>query len=154
MVRGVLTAASAEPLKSRFLDDREPPAVWPYAEGTVRGISLAPLYKGAPKAALHDPSSPDGKRLATASSDQSAKVWDAASGQDLFTFKGHTLYVNSVAWSLDGKRLATASSDGTVQIYAMDVRLLLDLARKRVTREFTPDECKGYFQSEKCPPLP
>ena len=55
MVRGVPTAASAEPLKSRFLEDREPPAVWPYAEGKVRGISLAPLYKGAPKAALQDP---------------------------------------------------------------------------------------------------
>jgi WD40 repeat protein len=81
-------------------------------------------------------------------------VWDAVSGQELFTFKGHTLYVNSVAWSLDGKRLATASSDGTVRIYAMDVRLLLDLARKRVTRDLTPDECKRYFQAERCPPLP
>jgi len=55
MVRGVPTAASAEPLKSHFLEDREPPAVWSYAEGKVRGISLAPLYKGAPKAALRDP---------------------------------------------------------------------------------------------------
>ncbi len=55
MVRGVPTAASAEPLKSRLLEDREPPAVWPYAEGKVRGISLAPLYKLAPKAALRDP---------------------------------------------------------------------------------------------------
>jgi hypothetical protein len=55
MVRGVPTAASAEPLKSHFLEDHEPPAVWQYAEGKVRGISLAPLYKGAPKAALRDP---------------------------------------------------------------------------------------------------
>lgn len=55
MARGVPTAASAEPLKSRLLEDREPPAVWPYAEGKLRGISLAPLYKGAPKAALRDP---------------------------------------------------------------------------------------------------
>ena|SRR5258707_12590897 len=55
LVRGVPTGASAEPLKSRFLEDGDPPAVWPYAEGKVRGISLAPLYKGAPKAALRDP---------------------------------------------------------------------------------------------------
>jgi len=34
---------------------RNPPEVWPYVEGKVRGISLAPLYKGAPKAALRDP---------------------------------------------------------------------------------------------------
>ena len=55
MTRGVPTAGAAEPLKSRFLGDGEPPAVWPYPEGRVRGISLAPLYKGAPKAALRDP---------------------------------------------------------------------------------------------------
>ena len=55
MARGVPTAAAAEPLKSRLVEDNEPPTVWPYAEGKVRGISLAPLYKGAPKAALGDP---------------------------------------------------------------------------------------------------
>jgi DNA-binding transcriptional MocR family regulator len=55
MVRGVPTGASAAPLKSRLLQDTEPLTVWPYAEGKVRGISLAPLYKGAPKAALRDP---------------------------------------------------------------------------------------------------
>ena len=54
MTRGIPTAAAAEPLKSRFVDDKEPPTVWPYAEGKVRGLSLAPLYKGAPKAALRD----------------------------------------------------------------------------------------------------
>ena len=54
MVRGVPTGASAAPLKSHLLQDPEPPTVWPYAEGKVRGISLAPLYKGAPKAALRD----------------------------------------------------------------------------------------------------
>ena len=55
LVRGVPTSASAEPLKSHFLEDGEPPTVWPFAEGKIRGISLAPLYGGAPKAALRDP---------------------------------------------------------------------------------------------------
>ncbi len=54
LVRGVPTATAAEPLKSRLLDDGEPPTVWPYAEGKVRGISIAPLNKGAPKGALVD----------------------------------------------------------------------------------------------------
>lgn len=54
MTRGIPTAAAAEPLKSRFLDDKESPTVWPYSEGKVRGLSLAPLYRGAPKAALRD----------------------------------------------------------------------------------------------------
>ena len=54
MVRGVPTALAAEPLKSQFVPDGEPPTVWPYAEGKVRGLSLEPLYKGAPKAAMND----------------------------------------------------------------------------------------------------
>ena len=34
--------------------------------------------------------SPDGKRLASASEDNTVKVWDAATGQELLTLKGHT----------------------------------------------------------------
>jgi hypothetical protein len=52
LVRGVPTAAA--PLKSHFLDDGEPPPVWPYPDGCVRGLSFSPLYKNAPKAALLD----------------------------------------------------------------------------------------------------
>jgi hypothetical protein len=54
MVRGIPTATATEPLKSLFLEDGEPPPVWPYANGTVRGTSFLPLYKGAPQAALLD----------------------------------------------------------------------------------------------------
>jgi WD40 repeat protein len=35
--------------------------------------------------------SSDGKRLATGSGDQTAKLWDAATGQELFSLKGHAL---------------------------------------------------------------
>ena len=58
--------------------------------------------------------SPDGKRLASASGgsatrwNREVKVWDAQTGQELLTLKGHTGIVNSVAFSPDGKRLASA----------------------------------------------
>ena len=54
----------------------------------------------------------------------------------------------------DGKHLATASEDGTVKVYALGIRELLKLARSRVTRDFTPDECKRHFQSGTCLALP
>ena len=50
--------------------------------------------------------------------------------------------------------MGVESEDGTVQVYAMDVYDLLKLARSRVTRNLTPDECIRYFQSKTCPPLP
>ena len=56
--------------------------------------------------------SPDGKRLASASGDRTVKVWDAATGQEILTLKGHTDSVTSVAFSPDGKRIASCRPDG------------------------------------------
>ena len=64
--------------------------------------------------------SPDGKRLATASDDQTAKVWDAETGKELLTLRGHSATVYGVAYSPDGKRLATASEDGTAKVWDAD----------------------------------
>jgi WD40 repeat protein len=61
--------------------------------------------------------SPDGTRLATASFDGTAKVWDAIKGQDLFALEGHTGGVSGVAFSPDGTRLATGSGDQTAKVW-------------------------------------
>ena len=55
MSRGVLTSYAAEPLRHQVSPGDEPPPVWPYADGKDRGMSLQPLYKTAPFAALRDP---------------------------------------------------------------------------------------------------
>jgi WD40 repeat protein len=97
--------------------------------------------------------SPDGTRLATASFDKTAKVWDATSGQVLRTLAGHTAAVRSVVFSPDGTRLATASADKTVRLYAMNIEDLLALARTRVTRSLKAEECQKYLHAP-CPPAP
>ncbi len=55
MTRGVPTAHAAPPLAEAFVADIEPPPVWPYPDGTVRGMTFSPLYKSAPHAAQVDP---------------------------------------------------------------------------------------------------
>jgi WD40 repeat protein/tRNA A-37 threonylcarbamoyl transferase component Bud32 len=61
--------------------------------------------------------SPDGRSLAAASKDETASVWDVATGQPRFKLLGHTNEVNSIVYSPDGKTLATASEDGTVRLW-------------------------------------
>jgi len=61
--------------------------------------------------------SPDGKRLASGSNDFTVKAWDAASGLETRTLKGHTSVVNSVAFSPDSQHLASAGHDGTVKVW-------------------------------------
>jgi hypothetical protein len=55
MTRGVPTRYASSPLKQHLEQGKEPPPVWPHAEGSVRGYSYAPLHKNVPKAALADP---------------------------------------------------------------------------------------------------
>jgi eukaryotic-like serine/threonine-protein kinase len=49
--------------------------------------------------------SQDGERIVTGSVDQTAKLWDAASGAELLTFKGHSDRILAVAFSPDGQRI-------------------------------------------------
>nr|WP_194283018.1 pentapeptide repeat-containing protein [Saccharothrix syringae] len=63
--------------------------------------------------------SPDGTQLATAgSSDGTARIWNATTGETLHTLTTHSGSVWGVAFSPDGTQLATAgSSDGTARIW-------------------------------------
>src|SRR5262249_28777328 len=61
--------------------------------------------------------SPDGKRLASGSTHGRVRVWDAQTGQEVLTLRGHTGTVASVCFSPDGKCLASASSDKTVRLW-------------------------------------
>jgi WD40 repeat protein/sterol desaturase/sphingolipid hydroxylase (fatty acid hydroxylase superfamily) len=61
--------------------------------------------------------SADGRRIVSGSEDKTAKVWDAATGEELRTLTGHQRPVRCVAISADGQRLASGSYDKTVKVW-------------------------------------
>jgi WD40 repeat protein len=61
--------------------------------------------------------SPDGARLATASFDGTARLWDARTGAETLALRGHAGQASALAFGPDGARLATASLDNTVRLW-------------------------------------
>jgi WD40 repeat protein len=70
--------------------------------------------------------SPDGKRIVTGGAsisfpkrpvENTARIWDATTGQYLLTLQGHQATVFSVAFSPDGWSIVTASADGTAKVW-------------------------------------
>jgi hypothetical protein len=67
--------------------------------------------------------SPDGQILATASYDNTVKLW-RSDGSLIATLQGHTQPVMSVSFSPDGKMIASGSQDGTVRLWDPNGKLI------------------------------
>lgn len=85
--------------------------------------------------------SPDLGRLFSAGSDDFVKIWDLSTGEELQRIRisrpadGH--------W-VDDDHIIVATEAGVWTTLTLDLGELLELARSRLTRDFTPEECTAY----------
>jgi hypothetical protein len=61
--------------------------------------------------------SSDGKLLASASCDGTARIWDVATGKALRVLEGHRGFVDAVLFLPGGEVLATGGEDGTIRLW-------------------------------------
>jgi hypothetical protein len=69
--------------------------------GPIRGVAVTP----------------DGTRIVTGSTDNTAWVWDASTGAKLLQLKGHTGPISNVTVTTDGTRVVTGSDDNTARVW-------------------------------------
>ena len=97
------------------------------ADGAVRiwtsaGVSTA-ILRGAGGAISDVRFNPAGNLIAAASDDQTALVWEFASGRLVHVLRGHEGAVRTVQFHPSGDRLLTSSEDGSARVWQLSVGL-------------------------------
>ncbi|KAJ1849224.1 ribosome assembly [Coemansia sp. RSA 2708] len=128
----------------RDRDDAQRRARERYAEASGRGVRLVsgsddftmhlwapdtsnkPLARmtGHQKVVNHVSFSPDGRLIASASFDNSVKLWDGLTGKFVASLRGHVAAVYQVCWSADSRMLLSASKDSTLKIWDLRTKKL------------------------------
>jgi WD40 repeat protein/type II secretory pathway predicted ATPase ExeA len=87
--------------------------LWDAAAGTPRHI----LNPGAVNSVGI---SMDGRFVASGMNDGSVLIWDAQTGEQKLSLKGHSAVVNSVSFSPDGSRLVSSANDNTLIVWNLE----------------------------------
>jgi DNA-binding SARP family transcriptional activator/WD40 repeat protein len=98
--------------------------------------------------------SDDRTMLATGSQDGFVRVWSTTTSELLLEIPvDENNRIQGIAFANDDTRLLATTADGPVRGFLLDPDDLIDFARSRVVREFTPNECERYFRESACPTL-
>jgi WD40 repeat protein/DNA-binding SARP family transcriptional activator len=125
-------------------DDRTP-EIWTVESGEL--VRMLPPQLGEIYGLAF---SPDGSRLAVGSADGTIRLADTLSEQEV-KLPGDGDGLQDIAFNPDGSMLATTTAGGVARIWALDIDDLLGIARAKLTRSWTENECRTYLHLGTCP---
>src|SRR5260370_3770620 len=88
----------------------------------VRRVRLTAVLQGHENHILDASCSSDGRRIVTASHDQTARVWDAETGAALLVLRGHEHRVAAASFDPRGERVQITTWGGTTRPFACENR--------------------------------
>lgn len=94
--------------------------LWPpqsHVDGAQTPKKPLARLTGHQKLVNHTAFSPNGQYIASASFDNSIKLWDGRTGKFVATLRGHVASVYRIAWSADSRMLVSASKDSTLKLW-------------------------------------
>jgi WD40 repeat protein len=121
MLMPPLTSRASKP--STLLIARSPTPPAKYGIATSPAPIRLQTYRGHSREVYALSWSPDGKLIASGSSDETVHVWEAAGGKIVLIYRGHSHLigkglVQAVMWSPDGNYIASGSWDKSVRVWA------------------------------------
>lgn len=100
-----------------------------------------------------------GTILATSGFDGTVRLWnivlgeelgDLSSSQEISILTDQSFPLEGVDFHPDGRYVVTAGEDGMVRVFVVNIEDLMDLARSRLSRGFTEEECRTYLHLPSC----
>jgi WD40 repeat protein len=92
---------------------------------------------------------PQGSQIATDSG--TLRVWDVRTGEPTFTPPVEASSVEAFEFTPDGSGIVVLYEDGKIRSYPIALDDAIAIARSRVTRSLTDEECQTYLDVPTCP---